>query len=293
MLLSRPKKIIYKNNNEIKKAKYTIEDSVCVSELGRVEAVRVSPNLKNIAYASFDNNEIVVLSVEIKKEIKINKINKIKCELNGPHDLNWIDDSTIVVANRNGPSIIVDILNKKIKAKLENKILNKTNSVAVLKKNDKIRLLFCNIFHYISYCDLDMNYQIIEEGILLKEKMKVPDGIAISPSTKKIAITSALTNQILICNDNFDVKKILKSERPHSVDFIDDKNLISTGGNDPFLNIWDLNKKTHHKYRGLSKKEFALRGSNTEGGIKGIDYCPIKKLLFATCPNSPFLIFKL
>jgi WD40 repeat protein len=305
MLLISPSKSRYHSNDfESKKIieqcdAYMVEDSFCVSKIGRVEAVRVSPDLKKIAYASFDSNQIVVFNFNIKhKSIFVHECIYVECELKQPHDFAWINNSTIVVANRNGPAIILSTPNEFKKTqfilKIEHEICNKTNAVCVLEIKNGWRLFFCSVFHYISYVDIDINFNIKEKGIYFKKNIKVPDGVAINKAKTKIAITSALTNKIIICdlqNPNNTIE--LDSIRPHGLDFISDDVIVSSGGNDPYLNFWNLNKKNKFKLMALSKKQFSLRGNETEGGIKGINFCPDLGVLFATCPNAPFLAFNI
>ena len=92
-----------KSKNLFEEQIHRIIDSFCVSKIGRVESVRLSPNFKKIAYASFDLNNIVVFNVEFKND-SINIINTIfvECEFDEPHDFSWIDDTKIIVSNRKG-----------------------------------------------------------------------------------------------------------------------------------------------------------------------------------------------
>jgi len=276
-----------------------IIDSFCVSKIGRVESVRLSPNFTKIAYASFDLNNIVVFNIEFEN-YGINIINTIfiECELDEPHDFSWIDDTKIIVSNRKGPAKLFLVPDKSSKIKpilsIDHEYANGTNSVTVLKRKDYIRLFFCNIRNYISFFDIDEKLKIISNGIFLNKNLKFPDGIAICPSYKQIAITNPSLNNIIICDVDtgtnfFELNDI---NRPHSVVFINDNHIVSTGGNDPCLNFWNIkDRKIVYKSRILSNKQFSLRGSNLEGGVKGIDYCSDLNLLLLTCPNAPFLAY--
>lgn len=289
--------ITYQENCDVKsifKEKiYRIIDSFCVSEVGRVEAVHLSPNLKKIAYASFDLNKIIIFDIEKEKEIfKIKKYISLGINLNGPHDFAWIDNSTLAIANRNGPAIIFSIDKNEIILEIDD-LASFTNSVEVIKQKGHVKIFFCNTKNFVSQYEIDKNYHIISKNIFLEDHLKVPDGISSSPSKENLAITSALNNKIFIYNlkeNNF--FEMQGSNRPHGITFITDDIVLSSEGGSPFINVWNVkDKEIKYKIKALSKKQFNLRGSKIEGGIKGICFHPKFNFLFLTCPNAPFLIF--
>ena len=281
----------YKRTNDLfdTNVRNIIEGSICVSKLGRVESVHLSPDKKRIAYASFDLNQIIVFEIEINdKKIELKDCIFVEGDLNGPHDFAWIDNSKIVVANRNGPAVIMTIDCSKSAQSLRQ--LNKTNSVAAINERSYI---FCSVDNNVYCCNIDESLSLTSNKILFSQGLRVPDGVAISPS-KKIAITSALTDSIIVFNfENNDQYVELKGViSPHSVEFIDDNYLISSGGNDPYINVWHIgDQKIAFKCRILNRHQYALRIKNTEGGIKGFCLHHESKVLFLTCPNAPFLAF--
>jgi WD40 repeat protein len=303
-MLGFPAKLKYESNLECVKEIFEekivrIIDSFCVSKIGRVEAVKTSPDGKKLAYASFDLNQIIIFNFKfIERSIIIDDCVFLECDLCDPHDLAWIDNSTIVVANRSGPAVIFEVPqnSKKISPiiKIEDEMANKTNAVTVCHTKKGFNLFFCSVFNYVSCFFFNEDFIMQDKKIFFNKDLKVPDGIAIDNSKSKIAITSALNNKIIVCDlKNPDENFVeLNSERPHGVDFIGDNILISTGGGDPYLNFWKIDKKTKFKVLALSKKQFKLRGSDLEGGIKGLNFCNNSKIIFATCPNAPFLAFK-
>ena len=271
-------------------------NSQYVFGIGRSEAVHLSPNGDKIGYCSFNLNKIIIFNIEKENQkIKINNHVVVECQLNYPHDFSWIDNSTIVVANREGPAIIFSIPEKSGRIEpiliIDKKETTKTNSVTIIKQKNMTRLMFCNVSNYVSYCDIDINFQIKSIGIYLKS-LNVPDGVAINPSQSFISITNALGNNIIVCNllESSPIIELKEINRPHSVEFLTDNILLSTGGNDPFVYCWDLkNKNIKFKFRAINKKQYSL----TEGGIKGICACLKSNILFLTSPDAPFLMFDL
>lgn len=272
-------------------------DSFCVSKIGRVESVKLSPNLKKIAYASFDLNKIIIFDIKIiKKNIYFEEVVFVDCDFfNEPHDFSWIDNKTIIVANRSGAAILFDVPKKSqnIKPKLIIHEAEKSNAVCFIKEDSKIKLFFCNVYHEIIQVDIDEKLEKIFKKIKLKNDLKVPDGLAINLSKNQIAIANALKNNIIIYDINkHDSFELHGSQRPHGLSFVLDRFLLSSGGGDQFINVWDLEqKKIIFKIKALEKNQYLLRGNDFEGGIKGIFYSSELNLLFLTCPNAPFLIF--
>src|SRR4029079_16404459 len=79
-----------------------------IADLGRTEHVQFSPSSRRLAVAAFHHNRIAVFEVEIsrsagKPQVALNSVVEIAAEtLKGPHGLCFLDEDTLVVANREG-----------------------------------------------------------------------------------------------------------------------------------------------------------------------------------------------
>ena len=275
------------------KCNFRVIDSICVSKIGRCEAVHVSPDSNKVAYASFDMNKIVVFDINAGENgVVVERCCFLGPHLKSPHDFTWIDDDSIAVANRNGPAVIFSVSNdERAKVVFE---MSETNSVTSFRRGDLTRLVFCRTDNSLECCDINNEWELVSKGELCRAgSFKVPDGVAISPSGRFLAVTSALSNEIFLCDPDGEVQpiKIGSSERPHGVCFLSDDLILSTGGGDPFLYCWGVDGSFKFKFKALSKEQYSLRGSDIEGGVKGICFCPSLQLLFLTCPNAPFLIY--
>lgn len=268
-------------------------DTHCISIIGRSESVKVSPSGNKIAYSSFDLNEVIIFDYVVDYEgIQIQRNMRFGTGLNSPHGLAWINEHTIVVANRDGPAVVFNVSDNACNYIIDIKEMSKSNDVTVSVSPQNIRLYFCKTNNRIDYCDLNNNWNASFCGSLnTLVDLQVPDGIALSPSGKILAITSALDNRIVIYNiENQTHHTLGNTDRPHSVCFVTDELILTTGGNDPCVVCWNMSD--NHlacKLRILNKRQFSLRYNDTEGGVKGICSCPRNRIIFLTCPNAPFL----
>lgn len=296
------KRITYSLSNEesslfFEPKKHRVIDSVCVSEIGRSEAVHISPNLKKIAYSSFDSNRILIFDVCCDdRDLSILRFAFAGSELKSPHDFAWINDQLIVVANRHGPAMIVSVQDGDNQSETVAIIeeMSNSNSVSLVRKDGLLRLFFCRTNNCVDYCDLDDYWNVRSLGTQIDGKfLSVPDGVATSPSGSKIVVTSALDDRIVVCDlRNEDIFDLGITKRPHSVDFLTEDLILSTSGNDPFVTCWSISSLSKKfQFRALRGDQYALRHSETEGGVKGVCCSPELGMVFLTCPNAPFLIF--
>lgn len=268
-------------------------DTHCISLIGRSESVKASPSGQKLAYSSFDLNEVIIFDYIVDYNgIRIQRNIRFGTGLKSPHGLAWIDEHTIVVANRGGPAVVFNISDSTCNYIRSIEEMSKSNDVTVSVGPQNVKLYFCKTNNKIDYCDLNDDWSVSVHGSLAAlSDLQVPDGIALSPSGKILAITSALDDRIVI----YDIKKqthhtIGNTDRPHSVCFLTEDLILTTGGNDHSVVCWSTaNNHLIYKFRILNKQQFSLRYSDTEGGVKGICSCPRNRIIFLTCPNAPFL----
>ena len=86
-----------------------------VARLGRTEDVKFSPSNRRLAIAGFSNNKIAVFDVNLDisqntKTINLTDVAEIySTYLNYPHGIDFLDDETIIVANRGGNACILKL----------------------------------------------------------------------------------------------------------------------------------------------------------------------------------------
>jgi hypothetical protein len=83
-----------------------VSDVVAALAMGRAEDVKFSPNNRHLAVASYSRNKLVLFEVRIdasrsSKTIALTDVREFSSAyLRQPHGVQFIDDETIIVANR-------------------------------------------------------------------------------------------------------------------------------------------------------------------------------------------------
>src|SRR5690242_7578939 len=86
-----------------------------IRQIGRTEDIRFSPDNKRVATIGFRRGACLLLDIEFVREnneqiIQITGFVEIRSEaLRGPHGLDFIDNDTLVVANRRGSIAVFDL----------------------------------------------------------------------------------------------------------------------------------------------------------------------------------------
>src|SRR5262245_36600138 len=115
-----------------------------LENLGRTEDIRFSPSCKRLAIAGYDKNVIVLVDLQVTTRRQHKKIcihNAIEVSFpcfKSPHRIDFFDDETLGVANRDGGVSIVRVPSSESKNKFEvlktlcsKELLSTPGSVAV------------------------------------------------------------------------------------------------------------------------------------------------------------------
>ena len=97
----------------------TFKPSPVVAErfraLGRTEDVMFSPDQTRLAIAGFNENKVLVLGIEVVTDDGVLSVQSDACvelrckDFSNPHGLAWLDDGTLIVANRGKDVIAVSV----------------------------------------------------------------------------------------------------------------------------------------------------------------------------------------
>src|SRR5437764_12918639 len=93
----------------------SVEVERVIASLGRTEDVQFSPSNRRLAVAAFHANRIAVFEVAMSRsagtpEVALTGVVEIEAAtLKGPHGLCFVDEATIVVANREGSVEVFDV----------------------------------------------------------------------------------------------------------------------------------------------------------------------------------------
>jgi len=302
--------------------------SEVVACLGRTEDVRFSPSGQRLAVAQFSNHRLAVFDIcreqIAQKRIGLTHAIQISSpHINLPHGIDFIDEETIIVANRGGHVPIFrlpPIGSKAHEAELlhvipagDASLLSTPGSVAVLRKMDgPMEVLICNNYvHYVTrhLIEISKGCSVSSSEVLLKEWLQVPDGICISSDAHWIAISNHDMHSVCIyenapsLNERSDPDALLRSVcYPHGLRFTSDCGyILLADAGAPYVHVYGRNGASWRGVRNpllsfrVMNDEVFLRGHRnpTEGGPKGLDIDNDQSLLVTTCEHQPLAFFEL
>ena len=308
---------------------YTASDEVraTISRLGRTEDVQFSPGGGRLAIAAFNENRLVVLGVETSWDAgppTVTLGNSLEVEsdaLQSPHGICWIDEQTIVVANRTGQLVIFELPDEPTSGQIDlspvktlgdnaNDLLKTPGSVSAVPVGaDLIELIVCNNYvHHVSrhLVDRRNGYAPIASEVLIHDGLTIPDGVTHSPSGCWIAVSNHGHHNVLLFRNDRDLGPSSQPQGmlsgiayPHGLRFTHDGNsiLVADAGA-PLVHLyrsegdWAGEHLPDTSIRVLSDESFQ-RGSSdpTTGGPKGIDVTRDGKLMVISCHEEPLAFF--
>ncbi|HZP87462.1 MAG TPA: hypothetical protein VFB54_11635 [Burkholderiales bacterium] len=294
--------------------------------VGRTEDVKFSPGDRRIAIAGFGKNRVIVLEVEVGRgrTVHIEGVLEISSpDLHRPHGVSFIDEQTLVVANRGKDAPIFALPprssgERKVTLSsvctLRNDDMDRLNwpgSVAVSPLGgDLYELLICNNYvHYVTRHVIEKNAMITRHSseLLLQRRLSVPDGVSLDRARRWIAISNHDTHAVFLYENTPQLGPssrpdgILRNlNYPHGVRFTPDgENILVADAGSPYVNVYARRGKTWHgvrhpvsTFRVLDEERY-LRGRYhpTEGGPKGIDIDADARVLVTTCTEQGLAFF--
>jgi DNA-binding beta-propeller fold protein YncE len=302
-----------------------------LKDLARTEDVKFSPNNRRLAVAGFAKNKLVVFDVEISasasgRKVALTDFMEIRSSsLHAPHGLCFIDDETLIVANRGGEAPILSVpssgaVDKKFEMPALQTIrrdqfhqLKSPGSVSVSRIDQNLyEVLICNNYvHYVTRHILETGEHFVlrNSEILLRKGLSIPDGVAVDRERRWIAISNHNTHSVLLyentprLNGHSEPDGILRNVNyPHGVRFTPDDNfvLVADAGA-PYVNVyakdgdsWNGTRDPVTTFRVMD--EMTYRGGRfhpSEGGPKGIDIDSDMNVLVTTCEKQTLAFFDL
>jgi DNA-binding beta-propeller fold protein YncE len=296
-----------------------------VASLGRTEDVKFSPSNRRLAVAGFGENKIAVFDVSIAastpaKNIALTGVAEISSShLNQPHGVDFIDDETIVVANRYGQPCVFRLpVGATGRHELEPLVviesddISSPGSVAVISNGrGPSEALICNNYvHTVTKHRLDLNEaRSIKNEILLGKWLDIPDSICVSKDRQWIAVSNHNSHAIFLYENNPTLDAscrpdgILRGYYPHGVRFTSDGQFIfGASAGSPFVNVYEAGtagwrgvRSPLMSFRVLDAEDFTRGqdGRRADGGAKGIDIDNATNVLVTTCEMRPLAFFDL
>lgn len=303
--------------------------AAALERLGRTEDLHFSPDGKRLAVAGYNNSRLLIIDLgfEVKSKacsmVATDFLEVTSASLQFPHGLFWINDVTIIVANRFGVLSVFQLP----KRKPANRSLNlvpvtiissaefaelKTPgsvSVAELGKN-KFEILVCNNYsHMVSRHELDLRkgFSVKNHSIYLQAKLDVPDSVVHSSSGRFIGVS----NHNGKCVHIYEKAKAFAATclpsgtlaghgYPHGLRFSENEKFVFVAdAAQPFVHVYfDKNKKWQGEHLPVAALRVVddaayIRGrvNPEEGGPKGIALSRDNRVLAVTCEEEPLSFY--
>jgi DNA-binding beta-propeller fold protein YncE len=311
----------------------TFKPSSVVAErlraLGRTEDVVFSPDQTRLAIAGFNEHKVLVVQITIVTENGVMSVQSEACvelhcsDFKSPHGLAWIDDGTLVVANRGKDVIVVSVpavcnageaveIDPLLRlSKGSDGIIRSPGSIAVTRLNDDyFDFLVCNNYrHYISRHIIHRSngFEAISDVRLFEHGLKVPDGIAISTDGELVAVSNHHGKRVdVFRNDagsgtqSHPVFSLGIPHYPHGVRFaMEDRLILVADAGAPLVHVFARDGST---WKGAENPLLSIkvidddafrRGHKNpmEGGPKGLDILADGSLFVVSCEEVPIAFF--
>lgn len=300
-----------------------------IAAMGRTEDIRFSPDRRRLAVAAILRAQIFVFDIEVRlsatgKQVHLGAVIELSSDhLLAPHGLDFIDNDTLAVANREGDLCLFRLPPRSGAAQGELHLLQSfpssdrellgPGSVAASRRDDgQYELLVCRNFgHRISRHVLNPahGHALSEERILLGKWLEIPDGISLDPARRWLAVSSHNTQSVLLyayteaLDAESDPQAVLRgASYPHGLRFSDDgRYLLLADAGAPYVHIYH---QTDGDWRGVYDPALSLRvmddqlfrsgnANPQEGGPKGLDIDCSAGVLVTSCKTQPLAFYDL
>ncbi len=296
-----------------------------LSVVGRTEDIRFSPNNRLLAIAGFGRNRLLLLSIDVSvgSRIKLDDFMELTSDSIGAvHGVDFIDDKTIVVANRDGIVAIFVLPEGELAGRscsvapirrLDRGIyfkMRSPGSVAVRKRsNGLVSLYVChNYSDRVSHHVIAPSAGYVQcwSSLAMKRGLKIPDGVAVSANQRWIAVSSHLTNDVkiyaadrLLGSKTMPVGVLSGMAYPHGLRFTaDDRHIVVADAGRPALYVyssdgdWRGERPPAHEANVMDETSFDQRNvSEDEGGPKGLDIDRLGSVVAVTCETEPLAFY--
>jgi hypothetical protein len=301
-----------------------------LSDTGRTEDVRFSPDNTRLIIAGYGLNHLVILRIVIELGsagpiVVADDFMELTSDgINSVHGSDFIDDRTLAVANRDGLVSILRIPPGKlggryIRVDAIREIsgsffcrLKSPGSIAARREpGGRVSLLVCNNYtHRVTQHVVDpaAGYRVRRNSVLMARSLDIPDGIAVSHDGKWIAVSNHGTHEVMLFDAcaplgpySTPAGVLTDTDCPHGLRFTpDDRNLLVACAAGPEINVyergsgWAGTRGPVRSVTVLDDETFNRGRTNPEeGGPKGIDIDRSGTVVATTCEEQVLAFFSL
>jgi hypothetical protein len=294
----------------------------------RTEGARFSPNNRQLALADFNRNSIAIIAVDItiggdRPHVTLTDVTELSSPcLNNPHGVEYLDDETIIVANRGGHVNVFRLpsdMSAVDRAELTPidpppghgfELINEPGSLVIAGDADGgIEVLICNnagetvTRHTLQ----DDPLAVTTSDVLLRRSLAVPDGVTVSRDNRWIAISNHDAHIVMLYKRSSSLHEssapdgILRgTSYPHGLCFsADARHLFAADAGMPYVHVY---AREGQSWKGLQYPAASLRVMDDEvfqrgrygpqeGGPKGLDIDRDGNVLAVTSEHQPLAFF--
>ena len=309
------------------------QPSVAVAErlrlLGQTEDVKLSPDQRRLAIVGLTEHKILVIDVTpVHRDGSCVMTSEACVEITCdafvmPHGLDWIDDHTLIVANRERGLVVIavppcDPQAHSVRAEplldmvsSDSSHIQTPGAVAVVRVGgDLFDVLSCN---YSSQCVARHRlqrkecFEVVEHDTFLDADFQIPDGVTMSEDGSLVAISNHCAKRVDIFADQHErdphqraICSLKVHGYPHGVRFAaGDRLLLTADAGRPYVHVfrrgaggWGGISKPTVSIRVIDEKAFRLGHRNDEeGGPKGLDVSGDGTFFVVSCEAVPIAFF--
>ncbi|HEU5151999.1 MAG TPA: hypothetical protein VFU19_15990 [Iamia sp.] len=286
------------------------EVAAALAAVGRTEDLRFSPDGRRLAIAGFAHRTVVLVDLVVGEgpSVVITGAVVATTDLRQPHGLDWLDPATLVVGDRAGGLALLDAppAGRGVRAldvatrpvATAPGLLQGPGSVAVAGRGEVLVAgNWADVVtrHHLAPGDPTT---VVAEEVWLRHGLDLPDGVAVSPDGRWVAVSNHNEQVVLVHDGAEDADPdehrpagVLRGARyPHGLRFTGDGRLLVADAGSPVVlayrpgpDGWRTAAYPDAAIRVLADETFAAGHRRPdEGGPKGIDVDPSGCVLAVT-----------
>jgi hypothetical protein len=290
--------------------------------LGRTEDVRFSPSGRRLAIACFLSGRIAFADVDVTtgaegRRVEVSRVQQFESSfLDQPHGLDFVDEETVLVANRAGGIAAFrfptawptgGVAEVEPLAPVTEAAADGPGSLLVQSPRAGMReVLACNNWaDTVTRHTLNPDWTLGPEEVVVRKLLDLPDGLALSHDRRWLATSNHRSHCVLVhafpTREDDDPVALLRGVRyPHGLRFTrDDRYLLVADAGSPHVHVFASSQLGWPGVRypeaiiSVMDVETFDRGhvNPEEGGPKGIDLHPATDVLAVTAERLPLAFF--
>lgn len=300
--------------------------------IGRTEDLRFSPDGRRLALPSSDRNVIAIVDVDVdvmiggtRPMVTVRAVTELRAPgLDYPHGVDFLDDATIVVANRyadvtlfrlppcDGAAGRAELTPIDLPRDRGFDLLNGPSALAITSGADGDPEVLVGhrradvLTSHVLRADAPGAFSVTTNDVLLHRWIAIIDGVAVSPDHAWIAVSNPWHQNVLLYErssslDESEPRCILRgASYPHGVRFsADGRHLFVADAGSPYVHVhaqgdggWSGVQHPAASLRVMDDDVFRHGRANCrEGGPKGVDLDRRGQVLAVTSEHQPLAFF--